>query len=511
MAHKNIFTIVVGTLVLMGVTLGVRLYDLGATSFVADEFLDMNGSMGYAKTGVWQSWDFNYGVPATQNLNEARDERATVYKWQVAQVLRITEPIEQNARLVSVLWGVVSLLAIMLVTFLITGRIATAFLAGALFSVAVSAVVFDRRLRMYSMFYPLYLLSSFFFFATLERVYQGKNRLLQFVQKTFRYHPGYGVLFVFFLGLSFLTHQLTGTLFFTAFVYALVSAVLVWHTQKSLQNVYTQTLALMIALLVGLFVFAKPFVMSFVAGLVWLDNHYGYWAHFWSDFEHPLLGLVVVLLGGYTLWYNQNKKQESLFLMLSAFVPLVLAIWFWRRNVGPQYIFMAQSFLLVLAAAGSMAFVRVLKTVLPGKRQRFAQCSVLFLAVLLLPNYSYFFADENAYRQPASGENTNYRKLFTVFTQERQGFDVLVTRNFRNYYFAGANIPVYDFGGELSEQKLQKSELETLRKQYAHGAVVFSKNDLDYVSQAAESYLESDAFTKISSPTIRGGNVMYRW
>ena len=76
MTRKKIFTIAAGVLVLLGVTLGVRLYDLGATSFVADEFLDMNGSMGYTKTDVWQSWDFNYGVPATQNLNEARDERA---------------------------------------------------------------------------------------------------------------------------------------------------------------------------------------------------------------------------------------------------------------------------------------------------------------------------------------------------------------------------------------------------------------------------------------------------
>src|SRR3989344_9017125 len=87
---------------------GLRFSGLDNNSFVADEFLDMNSAYGYAQTGEWRAWDFNFGRPSDVNLNVPRDERAVVYKWQVAQLFHFLPPTETVARLVSVLWGAVS-------------------------------------------------------------------------------------------------------------------------------------------------------------------------------------------------------------------------------------------------------------------------------------------------------------------------------------------------------------------------------------------------------------------
>ena len=109
LSKKTTITILI-IITLIGAVL--RFYHLGATSFVADEFLDINSSMAYAKTGTWQNWDFNFGKINTENAFAARDERAWPYKWQVAQVLKLTKASEATARSVSAMWGIISIILI---------------------------------------------------------------------------------------------------------------------------------------------------------------------------------------------------------------------------------------------------------------------------------------------------------------------------------------------------------------------------------------------------------------
>ncbi len=206
---KNLTVVLLALILIVGG--GLRLYGLGNNSFVADEFLDINSSMGYAKTGVWQSWDFNYGVPATENLTQARDERATIYKWQVAQVLKILPVSEFSARLVSVLWGLISIVLIFLVARYFTKSSRVGLLAAFLFAVSVSAIIFDRRLRMYAMFLPVYLVFTTALYMLLEQKYQGKVKLFRKIWDAYGIH----VLFVpiaLILGVAaYLTHQLALT------------------------------------------------------------------------------------------------------------------------------------------------------------------------------------------------------------------------------------------------------------------------------------------------------------
>ena len=99
---------------------GMRFYSLGNNSFVSDEFLDINSSYGYTQTGQWRAWDFNFGKASEVNLNVPRDERATIYKRQVAELFRFLAPTERNARLISVLWGAISIGVIFWSTFIFT-------------------------------------------------------------------------------------------------------------------------------------------------------------------------------------------------------------------------------------------------------------------------------------------------------------------------------------------------------------------------------------------------------
>ncbi|MEK9174082.1 MAG: glycosyltransferase family 39 protein, partial [Patescibacteria group bacterium] len=228
-------------IVLLGT--GLRVYNLGTNSFVADEFLDINSSYGYAQTGEWKSWDFNYGIPAVQNINNARDERASVYKWQVAQVFKILPPTEVNARLVSILWGVISMFLIFFVTRYFTKSKETALIATFLFALSVSAIIFDRRLRMYAMFLPVYLALSTSLYALFEHEYRGK---IQFVRSIWdRY--GFNILFLIptiVLGyLSFLTHQITLTIVPVFGVYVLIMSILLWR-QGNRKNKYSILTAL---------------------------------------------------------------------------------------------------------------------------------------------------------------------------------------------------------------------------------------------------------------------------
>ncbi len=157
LSKKNIITILL-LIVLFGAIL--RFYKLGATSFVADEFLDIKSSYAYFKTHQWQSWDFNWGKVNTDNVLEARDERAWAYKWQVAQLFRFLPATEGTARAISALWGVLTMVLIYFVGTYFSKKKMVGLLSAFLFAISLSGIEFDRKLRMYAMFLPVYLVFS---------------------------------------------------------------------------------------------------------------------------------------------------------------------------------------------------------------------------------------------------------------------------------------------------------------------------------------------------------------
>jgi len=491
--------------VIIAIGTGLRLYNLGYNSFVADEFLDINSSYGYSQTGTWKAWDFNYGVPATENINDARDARAAVYKWQVAQVFKILPPTETSARLVSVLWGVISMLLIFWVTRYFTKSKEAALIATFLFALSVSAIIFDRRLRMYAMFLPVYLALTTSLYALFEQEYRGRLDRVKHVWEKYGVNVWFVIPTVVLGYVAFLTHQITLTIVPMFGVYVLVMSILLWR-QGNRKNKYSILTALGILVLVGLIVTGLWSKVSYL--FVFFDNHYSYIGYVFGDFAQPLMGMLLVAVGAWALIKNRETHKQGVWLAVSLGVPLAMAIWLWHRNAGPQYIFFVQSFTFILAAAG----VNWLRLLLVEKFTHTKKVSliVLLLTVLLLPNYLYFQEENNTYHETSSGGNPNYRKVFTYFKKQHQPEEVLITRNFRNYYWSGAQVLVYDFGGELSERNFSIADLQAIQAKHAHGWIIVSENDLDYIRGDAKDYIEQN-LEHVSNSNIRGAIEAYRW
>jgi len=493
-------------IVLLGTSL--RLYHLGQNSFVSDEFLDINSSYGYTQTGEWKAWDFNFGKISEVNHNVPRDERAVIYKWQVAQVFHFLAPTEQNARLVSVLWGIISLCVIFWSTFIFTRKKEISLIASLLFAVSISGIIFDRTLRMYAMFFPMYLLVSTFSFLALEKEYKGKIQIFSFFWKKF----GINILYTFLAGISFLlallTHQLTSVLLFFFAVYLLMRAVQEWKYAKKLLNKYTLLFSLGIVSVLFVALFFPKFFRSYAGGLIFFDNNYGYIKYIVREYYHPFFGLMLLAFGSWWLAERENLKKESLWLTLSFLVPLAMAIWLWRRNIGAQYIYFAEAFLHILVAIGIFGLWKIVceKYSLTKQKRLF----VLVLIVVLVPNFGYFFLENNTYHETSSGSNPNYRKAFTYFKKNHVSTDVLVTRNMRNYYFAGEKVPVYDLGDEISRTRLSQAEIEKLMQEYKTGWIILSDNDYDYVAKGVKEYLAKN-LTRVSNDQVRGSIDVFTW
>lgn len=489
---------------------GLRFYSLGNNSFVADEFLDINSSYGYSQTGEWKAWDFNYGKPAEMNINDARDERAYAYKWQVAQLFRFLPPTETVARSASVLWGVFTIFLMFWTGWFYTRKKTIGLLSAFLFAVSISGIIFDRRLRMYAMFFPVYLAFATSLFAFFESEYRGRLLLCRKLWERFGLNGCYLIPLVLLGALSFHIHQLSINIIPLFGAYLAWMTLMAWRGQEGLKNKYAITLGSgLLAALVALILSPYARAMIFGGALVWFDDHYSYFGYVLRDFAHPLLGMLAMGWGSFVLGKKLGRPREAVWLTLGILVPFVMAVWFWRRNEGPQYIFFAQSFALLLAAAGIYGAMRFMREhlALSGKK---AALAAIGLSILLIPNYGYFLEENNAYHETSTGGNPNYRKVFAYFKKNQTEGDVLITRNFRNYYFSGAKVPVYDFGGELSKKKFSLAELQAIMAAHPHGWVIVSTNDYDYISNEAEQFWKKN-MERVSNDQVRGAIEVYRW
>ena len=71
-------------------------------------------------------------------------------------------------------------------------------------------------------------------------------------------------------------------------------------------------------------------------------------------------------------------------------------------------------------------------------------------------------------------------------------------------------MPVYDFGGELSEERFSRTELESILEKHPHGWVIVSTNDYDYISKDAEALIK-ERMERVSHSEVRGPIEVYRW
>lgn len=501
MNSKKTFLILFA-IVILGFAL--RAYKLGENSLVADEFLDINSSYGYYKIGKWKAWNFNFDRVNTENLFNLRDERAWPYKWQVAQLFRWFPPTEGVARSVSVFWGIISIITIYWIAKSFTGKKEIGLISSFLFAISISGIIFDRKLRMYAMFFPVFLVLSWIVFRFLEEKYSGKNKIIQKIQEWM------GVNFVWFLPvtiimlLSMTLHMLAINIVAIIAFYVFVQAVMSGCREKSFKNKYFKMLAAAAAGIAAFyFIFPEKFLF-YLGALKLFKDHFSYLALVMRDYGNIFLAYGSAIIGLIYL-YQKGMIKEAFWLGSSFLVILLMSVFVWNHMSGPQYIFFIQSFVIILISAGIYAIACFFRdNSLQFKKQVFY--ATLAFLLFFVPNYGYFFQDNNTYNQTSTSEYPNFKKLFKYFKKNRKEGDVLITRNFRNYYWMGEQIPSFDFGGELSSRDFSLDELKKITTENPSGWIIIPESDEVFIERSARRYMKEN-FKEI----IKEDTKIYQW
>jgi ABC-type multidrug transport system fused ATPase/permease subunit len=507
----------IGFVVVVFLSAVLRLWGLGNNPFVADEFLDVNATQGYHQTGQWQAWDYNKNDVSVRN-NPDSDKRAWIYRWQVAQVLEYLEPTEFNFRLVSALWGILTTIILFFVTFSFTKNRWIALLTAFFWAVSIPAIEINRTIRMYSMFAPIFLLLSWSLFQFIDSmgrcsctsgtcpgkmVWKGILRLKWI----------YLIPTIIFGALSFHLHPLTGNIILILFVYFVVMFAI--KRKELVARRYGAYILLM--LLGGLL--AKLFVPQaweqFTSSLVFFDDHWSYVGHIMRNYWSPLLAGVAIIVGAWFVTAKQEDERPGIWIVSTFFTILLGAIFLWNRNVGPQYIFFVQTFGFMLTGAGVYAFATYLQKNI-GSRGVFMVA--IIAGFIFLPSYYYFFQENNTYHLTSKADTANYRKVFLFIKKNINDGDAMITRNFRNYYYSGLNVPVLDFGTERSEEqikgegkvkKITVAEVEKFGAQHKTIWIVYSDNDEKFITKEARAYFEQNC-QKQNDLLVRGKVSVYK-
>ena len=510
LSKKNIITILL-VIILIGIFL--RFYKLGELSFSSDEFLDINSTYAYFKTSVWQKWDFNYGQVDTENVFVPRDQRAWIYKWQVAQFFKYFPPTEFTARSVSALWGIFSIILIYFVATYFTKRKEIGLMAAFLFSISISGIEFDRTFRMYAMFFAVFLAFSWFLFRFLEEENIGKNKLIKKVYALIDFNLIYFLPMMVLGIISLMVHQLTANIIFIFGAYAIIQVLLA--KKRLAVKKYIVGLLILIVGIIGIFVFLPDTAKEFSAGLTFIENHWSYLRLSFTDYSNIIIGIGFLLLGIYFL-NNKGLKKESLWLSVSFIGTLLMAIFIWKRNVGDQYIFFIKSFGIILIASGIYFTAKFFQNNLSGNKKIIFYVSI-FLSLLILPNYNYFFDRNNAYHQTSDADTPNYRSIFSYFKKQKNDNDVLITRNFRNYYWSGAKVKVYDFGVDITDEgktvetkKLTLDQFQKIVSDNPSGWFIAYENDETFLQNGVMDWVMKN-LNRVSNPQVRGKISVYHW
>jgi len=197
-----------------------------------------------------------------------------------------------------------------------------------------------------------------------------------------------------------------------------------------------------------------------------------------------------------------------LWILISFAVPLLSAVFIWKQVQGNQYIFFCLPFIIVLISSGIFFVYEFLRNN-TGRNAQIVSLAALVFLIIAVPNLMYFFGNDTTYKRNTD-EVADYRKVFSYLKKHKSEGDVVITRNFRNYYMKDFGIKVYDFGGERAKEDLSLAQVEKIVNENPRGWVVIFDNDSIFMSKQAKEFIESK-MTKVDSSLVRGASKMYTW
>jgi len=498
----------------------MRFYKLGSSAFDRDEFFELNSSYGYFKTGNWLAWDFNNQKTFPMNIqDDTSNERAEIFRWQLAQLYHFFEPSEALTRGLGAFWGVISIVLVYLIVISFTGNIYIGLIAAFLTAIGYSEIIYSRRLRMYAIFFPAYLTFSWAIFKFYESKYKGK---IHFLKKVYE-KTGFNFSFflpVIILGLISLNiHILSAHIIPVVAIYSFVF--LIWFLYKkeiTWKNLYLNKYFLTTTIsILGIIIYNLPILKSFHKLInknfrFFLKKpHYDFFNQYFSDYSYIIIGVVLFLVGFWFLIQKMKKPKESIFLLFSAIIPLAFAIFTWRRDVSQRYIYFIQSFALILSAIGIYGIINFFIEKIKNLKYKIILVLIIILLFIFNLDFDYLFSKnttKNVYVQ--SNSYPDFEVVFNYVEKIKKPDDVLITRSYRSFYWKGWRIKTYDikslgFGSDNCVEKIQK-----IIQENPNGIVVYPKIDkITLCSEGLKYYQEN--LTRLTDPAIPNSVLIYRW
>lgn len=497
--HNKKIVIILFFVILLGGFL--RFYKLGQQPFVTDEFLDINATYGYFKTGEWLAWDFNLDQ-VSDNLYTPRDERAWPYRIQVAQLFHFFPLTETTARSVSALWGGFSIIILYFASVYFTKNKTIGLISAFLFAVSTSGITFDRMLRMYAMFFPIFLLFSWFLFRFFEEEYTGRIAIIKLIWNKFGINLIWFLPAIIFGLLSFNLHPLTLNIGVVFGAYLIIQSCLAFYQKRTILNKYTVILFLT---LIGLIIayINNPQVYSFYSKKDLIAFDHARWRYLQAvvlDYTNIILAYGLIFFGFYNLRKNVKIKKELIWLVCCFSAIIFSAVFLWNEVFGLRFIFFAMSFGIILLSSGIYFLADKIEKYFPAYQKK-VFVGVLMTTLLIVPNYAYFFSKESPYLKNET--KTDYRSAFQYFLENKNEGDALLTRNFRSFYYKNAKAKIIN---KEWNKKISLDELKKIMTENPSGWIVTGdpKGDME---KDALKYIEENSSDKkeISSVWV------YRW
>jgi len=472
----------------------LRIYRLGVQSFIADEYLGVKIGYGYQQSGEWKMWNFN-----DSQLTDEKYTRAQVYYWQVAQVLRFLPPTEAVSRLISVIWGLIGVVLVFFGAKYITKNPKLALIAAFLLAVSITALTYDRKLRMYSMFATTFFALSIFVFAMLEILPKKMDSLGRFSKKI-----GlniYLVPVVLVLGyLNLKVHLLAVNIIPIVFAYLLIMVIVEFKKTRSFKNKY------FIYLLIGIAAFFVSIKNIYIhSALKFFDPpiyHWTYLQKILADYSYILTSAAILAVGS---WFMVKKYGKAgLWVVLSLLVPLSMAMFVWDWNAGQQYIHFTHLFKVVIFAAGIYYLAKIFSKCLKIK---YAEMTLIACLIFFSLNLPFFFSGKSFYGEPKNWDYPNYRESFAYVLDKKGDNDILITRNLTKYYLNGSHTDTFIYGS--SDNKLTKESIIMLQQNFPAIWLVTSEDDFNIKSEA-QDYIEEN-FELIKTKYTNGDIQIWRW
>jgi hypothetical protein len=507
MTNKKALIILFFIVILGG---ALRFYKLGERPFINDEFFDVNASYGYLQTGKFVNWDFNLNRLNPEGSYPSRDERTWVYRWQVAELLRVLPPTEAVFRSVSVIWGLISIIALYFVGKYFTGQISVGLISAFIFAVNASGLVIDRRIRMYAMFFPVFLIFSWLLYRFYEEKYEGKNEFLKKIQYHFDMNFKWLLPMLAVGLLSLHLQELTVNIVPIFAAYISIMALVMLIKNKSIVNriinKYTVSLFLMAAGAVAAKFLFPGLINELLDRVKFFMHSYEYLVN--SDYNYAEIGYLFTFLGFCYLGIKLKRPKEALWLALSAAVVLFLAVFLWKRDPSFRYIHFARSFEIMLISTGIVGFAKMLSD--PFKKFNKVIFAVLVILLMAgIPSHQYLYGDSDIYGTYARGE-MHYRNVFDYIAQNKKDGDAMITRDFRSYYMMNWQMPIANLGVSRADKSFSTEDVKKMISQYPRVWVVLTERDDFFISDPAKKFIK-DNFQNVSINSKKGDGKVYLW